>query len=955
MEIRKLSDEESILLTLPDEEEITVDEESSFADKQRVKIAAERQGREAIRSGFKRHVVQPFLSGIQDITSLIAGPIERTIGAPVVGPEGFEFLNPEEVEQRKREGLLTGIPGAEPLRPNARDLSSLIRQSALLQPEETESIFSRGSRVAGQTAALGPVLGRALGFVKAPAAAPAVIPAATRTGRILQKTAALPGATKRAAQKLAHTAGQTFAKAPVTSTVVETGLGFTAGSGGYVANKIFPDSDAAQFIGEIVGGVAPAVMPARLAIRASGGVKQLYRTVRHPFTEIGGRQRAAARAKRAIPPELRTEALESLDQPTTLDPVTGKPVLSPAQRTGEPGLLALERAVLESSEQLRRTGDVQIAQASSVIRKSLDELGKAPAASAEIPIKEAQDYLSNLLDTRLRISAQSVDERVAQLGPKASREQLNLIAREEIENALEAARLQENQLYRAIPEDTAVPFAQTQARLESFVKELGAAQQGDIPAIASRFLGKESNEFFGNNLPPGFKSGETRILELRALQSKLRQEARNARAGDKRNLNKARIADELANTITDDLTNVRAGQNVAKQISVAIEFSKNLNDRFSTETVAKILGRRIAGERVPAGLTLEQSIGITGPKAREALDDLFKAFDSPEAPGVGVILDASEDYLRTRFLQSAVVQGQLSVNAARRFTAQNAEILNRLPNVRRQIDEVIESGDTLAVRQRQMNRVDFDDPKVSKATMLIQKGPIETFRQISRLKPELAAQETQKLINLVSRDTTGEALSGLKSGFLEYLYSTSRQQVRDVAGAPFLSGFALRDALEASKASASRLFSKEELKRLDVITKDLVNLEKRRMAQLPAEGIIGDKPSKLVETLAGISGAAVGRSQARRLGVGGTVQIPGIMAERFRNLVKAGVNDPAGRLLRDMIFDEDLFRELLQEGMEEGGTKLSKVATRRLNTWAVVVAAEYGATLGNENLGEDLE
>ena len=100
--------------------------------------------------------------------------------------------------------------------------------------------------------------------------------------------------------------------------------------------------------------------------------------------------------------------------------------------------------------------------------------------------------------------------------------------------------------------------------------------------------------------------------------------------------------------------------------------------------------------------------------------------------------------------------------------------------------------------------------------------------------------------------------------------------------------------------------------------------------------------------VAGITGAAIGRTQARRLGIGGTVQIPGIMANRFRDLVAAGVRDPAGRLIRDMVFDEDLFRELLQSNLEQGGKSLSKTATRRLNAWTAAVIAEYGGAFEEE-------
>lgn len=859
-------------------------------------------------------VPKQFALGFEDVVNLIARPLESAVGNIVITPDGLEFLSPDEIGKLRDEGIETRL------------LPESIEQT------EPASLAGKGARIAGQTVAAGPILGRVAGFIPKP------VPAITKLGRL-----------KQFPQKIVAEAGKTFARAPVKTTLIEGGLGFTAGGGGFVAKKTFPDSDAAVFIGEIIGGTAPALMPLRIAVKAGGGIRSIIKKISSPFTSLGGRKRAAARAQRAGTPEQRAEALKELDQPTTLDPETGQPLLTPAQRTGEPGLLALERAVMESSEELKRLGDVNIAHANDAIQKSLVRLGGEDISTATIVIRDAQDYLSGLLDTRVRIAAQRTDERIAELGPKADREQLNRIASEEINNALVAARKQEKELFDAVPVETAVPFSKSKAKFDVFVRDLGKAQQEDIPSIARKFLGKRSKDFFGKKPPKGFKSNETSIKELRALQSKLRQVARDARSVQHNNLNKARIADGIANSINDDLADVRAGQGVADQVSLAIEFSRGLNERFNSGTVAKILGRKSTGaDLVPAGLTLEESIGVTGPKAREAIDDLIKIFDSPEAPGSEMLIDASEDFLRTKFLKSAVDRGQLNVRAARRFLAQNEEILKRLPRVRNQIDEVIESGETMAVTQRQRAKVALDDPKVSKATMLIEKGPVETFRQISKLKPEEAAKEMQKLINIVARDETEDALNGLKSGFIEFLYATSKEKARDTQGVQFLSGFALRDVLKSSESSAKRLFSKEELKRIDIITNDLIKLEKRRAAKLTPEGVISDKPSKIVEMLAGITGAAFGRAQAQRLGIGGTIQIPGIMASRFRSLVAAGVRDPAGRLLRDMITDETLFRELLQSNLEEGGTALTKEATTRLNSWVAVVLAEYGGAFDEQ-------
>jgi len=856
----------------------------------------------APEEGFVEGVGSQLAAGVSDVTSMLAGPLERTFGTVLFTDDGIEVLGPEEVQKRQEGGERFGF-GAE---------------------DEPSNIFESGARFGGQTLAAGPILGRAFSAVS-----PVKKVAATRFGRMLQ-----------APKNIIAGAGQTFAKAPVTTTAIETGLGVSAGAGGYIGQQVDPDSDAAKMTGEILGGILPSITPTAIVMKAAGGAKNLVNKLRHPFTAKGGKARAAARVQRALPAEERTQALGELAKETTIDPETGLPVLTATQRSGAPGMLSLERAVMDSSEQLSREADAQIAQANSVILDSLDAIGEAPDEAIITSLEESHKYFDSLIETRLKVAAQSVDEKVEALGSGVTREQTNLIAREEVEAALGAARAQEKELYSLIPEDTHVPFAETQAVFEDFTRELGKAQLKDIPSDAKKFLSEKSKSFFGKvSAEEGLPTGIVTLKDMRSLQGKLREVARNARAGDKRNLNMARIADDIANTIADDLAKV-TDPDVADAVKLATNFSRNLHERFSKGTVGKMLGKRAAGDaRIAPGLTLEQSIGLSGPKAREALDDLVKAFDSPEAPSSNLLITSSEDYIRSRFLSSAVERGVLNQKAALRFVARNEEILKRLPNLKRQIAETIDAGDVLSVAQRNRKRIALDDPRVSKATMLIQQGPVEAFKRIGKLKPDKAAREVQKLINAAAKDTTQEASQGLKSGFVEFLLSGAKQGSRDATGRSFVSGFALRDALnnESIRGMATRVFSEAEQNRIGVITRDLIKLEKRLSAKTPVEGVLGDEPSKIVETIARMTGAEIGRN----VGATGTLQSQAIMSARFKDLVRNGVKDPASRLLRDAVADEKIFKELLEEPLGQGG-ELSKVATRRLNAWVASVMAEHG-------------
>src|SRR3990172_8866832 len=69
---------------------------------------------------FEKDIAGQFVGGLQDITSLIAAPLQRTFGDITVGSEGVSFVSPEEIKQLEMEGKpLPGLTGAEREEPNS--------------------------------------------------------------------------------------------------------------------------------------------------------------------------------------------------------------------------------------------------------------------------------------------------------------------------------------------------------------------------------------------------------------------------------------------------------------------------------------------------------------------------------------------------------------------------------------------------------------------------------------------------------------------------------------------------------------------------------------------------------------------------------------------------------------------------------------------------------------------
>ncbi|MQA65042.1 MAG: hypothetical protein GEU76_03940 [Alphaproteobacteria bacterium] len=612
------------------------------------------------------------------------------------------------------------------------------------------------------------------------------------------------------------------------------------------------------------------------------------------------------------------------------------PGLTPAQKTGDEGLLSLERSVIESSEQLKGQSDEQIANMTQVIRESLSRPGEgvSPERTAQA-MEAAQGHLRGLLDTRLRVAARIADEKIAALGPNATRADANLIARDELTKALTDARTQERELWRAVPMEAETSTRKAKSAYQRLLKETPRAQQSDIPAVARELLEAESNTALGD---------VDRVRELHGLRSKLLEDARNARSTGQRN--KARIADEIADAILDDL-GAAAGNvkgETGETLRAALNYSADLNGRFTRGPVGRLLGTaRQGGAATPLELTLERTVGRGGPVGRvesQALQDaVSRTGDLPALRG------SVEDFLKDEFQRNAVRNGEISPAAARVFVNKYQDTLEDFPDLRRQFDQAIESGNAETVARKRAEGVAarLNDPKVSRSAIFIQHPPEQVIQQIAKVRrPGDAMKE---LVKLADRDTTGDALKGIKTTFTDYLMNQASTKTMTAEGQSVISGFALRRLLESgpTRKMADALFSPDERRFLQIVANTAEKVEKAVAVRPRPEGIIADRPAMLTNVIAGVTGAQLGRKVAEATG-GGTVQTPGIMAGIFRRLTASRIQDPARRLLIDAVQDEDLFKALIAKTTDP---KQQEFARRKLNAWAVAVIRDAG--------GEDTE
>lgn len=758
-------------------------------------------------------------------------------------------------------------------------------------------------------------------------------PAARAAGQVFTGARAAPTTVRGA---VAQDIGKQALAAPKRVIAGEVTASAAAGAAGHAAREQFPDSEGAVVLAEILGGFTPAgAMMLLKGLPVILGIN-LLRAVARKLGGKAGKARAETRVQEsASDPKA---SLKELESPEDILPEAN---LTPAQQTGDEGLLALERSVIESSQQLIRQSDEQIVAATTAIRQSMSDIGEgvSPEKAVEA-LEQARTYLVSLMETRMRVAALRADERMADLGPNATRQQANEIAREEIEKALSAVRAQERQLWAAVPEDVVLSTKNTQQAFFDALENTPLAQRDDIPDVAKRLLGGADEE-----VPPGFEDAfaafgltpavgsklgvETTVAELQGLRSKLLEVARIARAAG--NFNKARIASDLADGVLTDLgaqSDEIVGE-AGEALRVALDFSANLNEKFTRGPVGRLLGlEKRGGAKTAPELTLETTVGRGGPRA--AVEQ--RALEAAVAEGASVpaVRGATEDFLLNDFSKAAVRDGSINKSSAEAFLRRNEAVFNDFPELKTKIQAAIDADDVASLRLDKLEGLAqrLGDPNVSKAAIFLKEPAEDAMKRVAKsANPEKTMRE---LVKQAGRDPSGDALKGLKTAFTDFLLNKITS--KDVG---LISGKRLRNLLDegATSRMAKQLMSKVELKRLDEIAETAIKIEKAvRAKKLPGD-IVEDGPSMIFTLIARIGGARVG-SLLSRISPGGNIQTPAFVAEFFKKIAVATAGDPARRLIFDAVKDKQLFAALLRGTREVADREFVR---RRLNIWLASV------------------
>lgn len=687
-------------------------------------------------------------------------------------------------------------------------------------------------------------------------------------------------------------------------------LGVTADTAGGAVSQgaahLTKEAGGPEWAQQTAAVLAPASIPAGIATgRAAAGVagkmpggrvvkglKDEALAAVAPYTKSGAQAVASKRVRDLAGGDARAEELAQ--RTTGENPLA----LTPAQMTGDQNMIALEQ--MAASRAGPDGPNVRVG-----LQKRADQsrdLAETEVRTGAGSVAEAQEFFTN----RRAEYAENLQSRVSDIVAREQRgvegirnmrdpgeNSVNVMQR--VETAFDDAKLEERSLWEAVPKETEVPVSKSRDVAARWRDELGPVGDDDIPAKVKRWLLDDNDTF----------TDGASVRDMHRLYSSLRETARNARAGNNVQRTMAKVADEVADAILDDIGQVSsAGDPLAE----ARAFSAAMHETFDQGAVGRLLKRTTDGDTSTSPeLALERTVGRGGTQAGVASRELEAAADST-APFV-------MDYIKGRFNQSAISpEGQFTQAKAHRFTRDNKELLDRYPELRDDIREAVagrESAERLAqrVEQRLSN---LASARKSATAAFLDVSPEKAFTAITSAKNPVKA--ARSLANEARKDKTGKAMAGLKDAFSGHLISS------DMTG----DSLAKRLSDPKTKAALRQIYTEAEMSRFNRIARELGKLDAAETsAPSVGDSLSGAKANKLIEFALRV----VAANQGAQMGEGAaSLQTAQMASGRMKALANRLTADKASQMISDAITDPDLFRALLlntkSPGFERTGVPL---------------------------------
>jgi len=551
-------------------------------------------------------------------------------------------------------------------------------------------------------------------------------------------------------------------------------------------------------------------------------------------------------------------------------------------------MLALEKQVLKDDPDLYHQFKLDEANVNAMARQEVEELG------GNVPIEQTQAFLQGRVDrikkaihTSVSKAATKSQEILSKMSPTQRRKNVNQIAGKQIDDALMVARSDEKDLWQRVDRSVISDTSELKSTFRGHLEDrAGAADPEEIPNYVTTFLGKlKQGALKGGK----FKDQES-VKELTTFRSRILNTVRSEKAKEAPNWNKVRILNDLQDSVLKDIEKTPAAANLTE----AIAFSRELNQKFSGGVMNSIMGHEKTGGKLASELTLE---GVkNGPKAAVEIKRILAA--SPKSQ------DVIEEYVKMQIAQSNIVKGnRINLNPAKKYMIDNEDVMDIFPDLKQAMKNSISAEEkakwlTDAAKTR-LAKVESSLPAK------LAKGKPKSFLSTVMDSPN-PDQAMKQLVNKLNK----AGKEGIKNDITDYLLGKSKTGQFDENNAPILSGRKFFNEIKNNRKVFGNILDKDEIKRLDIIADTMIKNE--GVKELPdIGGVIEATRTPLswaIEVMAVRAGSKMGAGTH-----GAALKTASMMGSVARKILGDLDTGRARQLIKDAIQDPELFKELITD------------------------------------------
>lgn len=684
--------------------------------------------------------------------------------------------------------------------------------------------------------------------------------------------------------KITKSIWESFVKHPYIGMISELTGGAGAGVGRGATAEMAPGNQTAQTIGTtiggIIGGAAPSlyysVSPTMFAIKNG---KTILRRMVGPFTEKGAKFRAGEFVKDLVINP--AETAKNISKETIGD-------LPPAVASGEKRLVGLYKSLINQDP---KTNAEAIENLSQSIVKLEGEMRQLGYGSPDLLAEVTQRRIENLklrMDQRVIRAMDRAQQKLDKLPVALKKVDESRIVRSELEKTMRAEQVGVRKLWNQVPKELEVPMDETRAIYTSLKDDLAKAQREDLPGVL------KLSSIFKMTKKGNWKLDTTSIKEMQGLRSKLLETARISRKNGK--WNKARISQDIADAILDDLDNADGSE----ELRAAIDATRHFKMRFESGVPGKILGYSKSGApAIDPDLTLDISIGRMGTKGSI---DLQKVAVTPEA------MEATERYLGRSFTDFALdkTTGKIKPTKANDWIRSNEAILDKFPNLKEQLADSAKAQDfaNKTILRMEARKQAISDPKISVAAKFLKSNDVNT--EVSTiLKSKNPIMMSKELVKQARKDPTGDAMRGVRAGFVDYILEKSSVGPYNELGEQTLSGNTILNFINKNTHTLNEIFEPNQIARMKQVGKELSKIESfDKLGYGKPDIEMKDFSSTALRLFARVGGARLGGWIARET-PGGSLQTASIVSGQAKNLITKLSRDRANQMIQDAVLSSD--------------------------------------------------